>query len=558
MKPPDRLLSVISQTLILDLGRTLEAWQQGDGRIADARQEPGQTVTERLDAMVARIVQSVGEDVAARGMLGLRRKMDSERRRMRVCVVAYIAWQHLRHGNARVDIGDLASTIADPCQPVETLLHARHEIGLMIADKVVIGVYEDGRAAFAQVIVPIRTLVWLSGGQDSMGFLTYRRAAQTPPADSGQGESDAPQASKPMPSARQLFEQVRKVVLNCDPQLKVLASRLVLAATRAAFLSKGVEDSGVGVQNILIFGSSGSGKTWAVEQICKFGQIEFYSTDGSCLSGEGWAGGKVEDIFRGALSANTNGERKGSKQPIVFCWDEIDKVLRANSAEHVRSIQSSFLRPLGGNKIVVGGKRMTDGPPLSFDCNPHCYIFSGVFDGLSELAKQPNDRREIGFQCAVTGEKRHADIRRGLVEYGCLDEIANRFSAFIRMPDPTRTSISQAIVSAQGIVDGYNKVLASREIVLLPMEPGVDLLADYGFQTKSYYRGAKHLLGTIVEELLFDGTTGLVVIDKSLVKRAIDRANGDADADKEMPPSENKTNDQQHDECEVAPLAGVG
>ena len=68
----------------------------------------------------------------------------------------------------------------------------------------------------------------------------------------------------------------------------------------------------------------------------------------------------------------------------------------------------------------------------------------------------------------------------------------------------------------------------------MPMEPGVDLLADYGVQTQSYYRGAKHLLGTIVEELLFDGTTGLVVIDERLVKRAIDRANGDGDADNEF------------------------
>ena len=92
----------------------------------------------------------------------------------------------------------------------------------------------------------------------------------------------------------------------------------------------------------------------------------------------------------------------------------------------------------------------------------------------------------------------------------------------------------------------------------MPMEPGVDLLADYGVQTQSYYRGAKHLLGTIVEELLFDGTTGLVVIDESLVKRAIDRANGVADEDNEVSPSA-KTNDQHHDDaCEDTPMAGVG
>jgi hypothetical protein len=85
------------------------------------------------------------------------------------------------------------------------------------------------------------------------------------------------------------------------------------------------------------------------------------------------------------------------------------------------------------------------------------------------------------------------------------------------------------------------------------------MLADYGLQSRSYFRGVKHLLGTVVEEVLLDGQKGTVVLDATLVRRAIDRSSGvDCSA---SPPRQARGQD---DGCErdgqagEALLAGAG
>ena len=161
---------------------------------------------------------------------------------------------------------------------------------------------------------------------------------------------------------------------------------------------------------------------------------------------------------------------------------------------------------------------------------------AGAFmSNCMELATRGSGRPTIGFKC-VAGEKRHGDFRRALASYGCIDELCNRISCFIGLPDPTADSIAKAIVSGQGIVEGYNRVLAGRDIVLLAMQSGVDLLADYGVETRTFFRGVKHLVGSVVEEALFDGAKGTIMLDAALVRLAIDRSTVVPGADQGIEP----------------------
>jgi ATP-dependent protease Clp ATPase subunit len=99
------------------------------------------------------------------------------------------------------------------------------------------------------------------------------------------------------------------------------------------------------------------------------------------------------------------------------------------------------------------------------------------------------------------------------------------------MPDPTADSIAQVVVAESGIVQGFNRILAARDIVLFPQETAVGMLADYAVESGTFYRGVKHVLGTLVEELLFDEAKGTVMLDAALVRRSIDRASGIAPPD---------------------------
>jgi ATP-dependent protease Clp ATPase subunit len=545
-------IDVRIQSLVLALGRCLvDCCEDGPGPAA--RKAPSAEFPQGVDAMVEGIVAAVGNDAAVRRRVGIgQRRLDPSRVRVRVCAVAALGWNALREDIGKMDIGELAAIVGDQrLPPAESLLHARHEIGVLLQESVLQSTPDSERPAFLTASLPTSTLVWLSG-TDSLGYLTVVHASRAA-ASRGDQSDDAPAAgAQPLPSARDLFERVRVRVWGCDEQLKTLAARMILSATRAEMVSRGVEDTGVGVQAAVVFGCSGSGKTWAATELARCSQLDYTTFDAASITGEGWSGAKAEDAFKQLAT------RRSSRAGKVVVYDEIDKILKAGSAEHLRSAQASFLRALGGETIVCGGKRMQDCWPFSFNCNSVFFALVGVFEGLAEMAYGKSGRRAIGF-CCREGARRHADFRRALSEYGCIDELVNRVGCFVGMPDPTHDAIAHWVVSEHGAIESYNRVLQGHNVFLYPVEAAVMMLADYGLQSRSYFRGVKHLLGTVVEEVLLDGQKGTVVLDATLVRRAIDRSSGvDCSA---SPPRQARGQD---DGCErdgqagEALLAGAG
>ena len=537
---------------IMDLGKILSAIYAG----IRVSYRPGsqQPTTDQVEAIVERVLAMVKSNSLARKYTGIKERgqgQDDAERRVRIKVFALLAFRSLGQPASRLvsELSDLANASMDPkLPPGEAILRARNVIGKMTAGEgTLLGVEDDG--VYTKVHLPFRSLEFLSGGsKNSVGFLTVSKLVEILDIRDGrQAREPSPNANE-IPSARRLYEQVRELVIGCDPQMKILASRIALHSARADMLARGVKDTGVGNQVILIFGSSGSGKTFAVQELARLSNFGFISFDASTISGEGWAGAKVEDPFKQLQSVCKN-DRQRAIQSIV-CYDEVDKILKTNlnSAEHRLSVQAEFLRPLGGETIICGGKRMQDCRPFTHDCKPNCFIFSGVFKGLAELARRGTSRPTIGFNC-VEGEKVHADFRRALSQYGCIDELCNRISCFIGLPDPTADSIAKAIVSEQGIVAGYNRVLAGRDIVLFAEQSGVNLLSSYGVETKSFFRGVKHIIGSVVEEVLFDGPSNTIMLDDALIRRAIDRSTmQDSDSDHGIKPP--ASDDSQGDDSE--------
>ena len=70
--------------------------------------------------------------------------------------------------------------------------------------------------------------------------------------------------------------------------------------------------------------------------------------------------------------------------------------------------------------------------------------------------------------------------------------------------------------------------------MLIPQADGVSLLADYGIESRTFFRGVKHIIGTVVEDVLFNEAKGTVVLDSAMIRRALDRVGGVASAEKDF------------------------
>lgn len=507
----------ILQGGVLDLGRLLARhyWVASAGQAVE-----GVPSTDDVSAKTESLLRLVRSS-PARAYFGIGADVTDEDA-IRLRVIALLAWRVLGESQVYTVLADILHAVmcgkqnggqnsvqdsgqVDLCR---RLLHTRDCIGGMIGERFIISSPDSSGNRGAGLGLPLSTYGWLCGGSPQSGS----RSEQNGSIPIGTS----------VPTARQLYESVRKKVIGCDPQIRTLASRISLAVARADVLANGERDNGVGNQVIVVFGASGTGKTFAVEEIARASNLNFASFDASGLSGSGWAGSSVDDALKLALSVAKGDSKRASRS--IVCFDEIDKVLRGGQHEFRQATQADLLRPLGGHSVIIGGKRNFDGPPTNFDCGPTTFVLSGVFDGLLELADRRGNRT-IGFQ-SVDGDKEHSDYRHALEEYGCIPELCNRISAFVMMPDPSADSIVLSVISEHGIVDGYNHVLAARDIVLSPKSDGVNLLADYGIESKTFFRGVKHILGTVVEDVLFNETKGTVKLDASLIRRAIDRAGG--------------------------------
>lgn len=460
---------------------------------------------------------------------------------LRLRVIALLGWRIIGESQLSCSLSDIAVAVMDGEQEhyCRQLLRTRDCISGMIDDKLVLPMKDFSGNRGVGLGLPLPTYGWLCGSSQTKERSERNTSSYTDTS---------------VPTAKQLYDEVRQKVIGCDPQIRTLASRISLAVARADLLAKGERDSGVGNQVILVYGSSGVGKTFVVEELARASNLVFASFDASGLSGSGWAGSSVDDALKLALTTAKNDTRRASRS--IVCFDEIDKVLRGGMHEHRQSVQADLLRPLGGHSVIIGGKKNFDGPPTIFDCAPTTFILSGVFDGLEELSGCRKNQT-IGFQ-ALNDDRRHANFRQALEEYGCIPEVCGRVSAFVRMPDPSAESIARAIVSEQGIIAGYNSILMARNIVLFPQPSGVDMLANYGLESKTFFRGVKHVLGTVVEDILFNDKQGTVFIDANLIRRAIDRAGGIASAGKSdsVDTSESFPNDGFAGEQQVAMARG--
>jgi len=205
--------------------------------------------------------------------------------------------------------------------------------------------------------------------------------------------------------------------------------------------------------------------------------------------------------------------------------------------------------------FLIGGKRAHDGRQFLFDGRPTGYILAGVFAGLDDAIDRLAGRKGIGFASEV-GCRRHVCIQEALKDLGFLDELVNRIGLVLRLPDPTVEHIMRATVG--GILDGFNEVLGTKGIVLLPTTAAVRAIGEYSMDTKAFYRGAKAVLATISADLLYDPHKGTVVIDAGDVRRAIDRLSSGLIQSDELPAdgSRDATPDAELDAQPEAAVAG--
>ena len=249
--------------------------------------------------------------------------------------------------------------------------------------------------------------------------------------------------------------------------------------------------------NILLVGSSGTGKTLLCETLSRGLGVPFVTAEATALAQTRYVNEEIEAILQ-RLVDKADGDLARARTGIVFI-DEIDKLKAAGGqgrAVSGESVQHALLKIMEGTAVKFGRDQYLDTTNILFICG-------GAFVGLDEIMAQTH-----GFGFITTGQDENQKILdrlntrvkpTDLFAYGLIPEFTGRLPIIARFQDLSREMLVRIMTEPKNSIYGQFRDIFASEGVELKVEPKV--FAQISELAIEYKTGARSLRG-IFEELI--------------------------------------------------------
>ena len=265
--------------------------------------------------------------------------------------------------------------------------------------------------------------------------------------------------------------------------------------------------------NILILGSTGTGKTLMAETLAKLLDVPFAIADATTLTEAGYVGEDVENILVRLLQV-ANYDIYKAQAGIVYI-DEIDKVGRKTSSPSItrdvsgEGVQQALLKILEGTIAQIppkGGRKHPEQSLISIDTKNILFICGGSFDGLSEIISKRINSAEIGFgktlkNTASDAENFEKVLPQDLIQYGFIPELIGRLPVISSLNTLDEKSLLQVLTEPKNSLLKQYKKLFKMENINLDFHK--DALLEI-IKLASNYKSGARALRSVMESTMLD------------------------------------------------------
>lgn len=270
--------------------------------------------------------------------------------------------------------------------------------------------------------------------------------------------------------------------------------------------------------NILMIGSTGSGKTYLAQSLAKFLGVPFCIADATTLTEAGYVGEDAENILLRLLeNADYNIER--AEQGIIYI-DEIDKLARKGENTSItrdvsgEGVQQALLKILEGTVSKVplnGGRKHPQAETVNIDTSKILFICGGAFDGLEKILQKECECKPIGFGADIKdipdkGTVDPSDVQpHDLVKYGMMPELIGRLPIITTLTPLSESDLLRILTEPKNaLVKQYQELLAMDNIKLEFDDGALRKIAELAIKRKIGARGLRSIVEKALQKVMFD------------------------------------------------------
>ena len=211
---------------------------------------------------------------------------------------------------------------------------------------------------------------------------------------------------KDLPKPKEIKEYLDQYVIGQDAA-KIALSVAVYNHYKRLNHRGETDDVELEKSNIIMVGSTGTGKTLLARTIAKMLLVPFSIVDATVLTEAGYVGEDVESLLARLLQA-ADGDVKLAEKGIVFI-DEIDKIARKGDNPSItrdvsgEGVQQGLLKLLEGSVVNVppqGGRKHPEQQFIQVDTRNILFICGGAFDGIEKRIAQRLNTHVVGFDAS--------------------------------------------------------------------------------------------------------------------------------------------------------------